>query len=381
MTIDDAPTRRRGQVRRGALFVGLAAAVSLGSATAAFALPPDDAPGPVYDDFPSGEPVQNPAVARTRERRDAIEGARTALALPGCRDYIGSSPQNESALQVLDNVSSTAGGIVDDWDEDPDGPQPGTKIAAQAEGPNGGSGFGKGSQGVIRFFKGFHEARTTSYVNARTHPDNKVYQLDPGQQRVLVVLHELLHLVGKLDGDHVYTDGIGNASNDLASIEDAVIINCIPNARRVDRPAAPGGGSGSEAPGTQPGGAPGDNSVTFPDPPLQEHNDVVLGDDFEEDFGSSEQPVIRDEDGTVLEGGVLDGGDDDPYGYEEPFGYEDPGDIGVPYDPGYGGGDYVDPGYGYGYGGGGGWGGGGGSGGCDDFACYDGFEAEMYYMA
>jgi hypothetical protein len=63
---------------------------------------------------------------------------------------------------VLDNLDAAAGGIVDDWDMDPDGSTPGTKIAAQAEDANGGSGFGKGSAGTISLFKAFHDPRTTS---------------------------------------------------------------------------------------------------------------------------------------------------------------------------------------------------------------------------
>jgi hypothetical protein len=59
---------------------------------------------------------------------------------------------------------------------------------------------------------------------------------------VLVVLHELMHLVGNLDGSHTYTDVLGNTTSDLASIEDTIILNCIPGARRVDRPSSSGGG-------------------------------------------------------------------------------------------------------------------------------------------
>ena len=262
----------------------------------------------------------------------AIADARTALANPGCRDFVGRGPGNETALQVLDAIANSVN-------------NPGQKqlynfynLAKQtsdgrevyAETNTVGSAAG----GTLYFYKAFHDSTLpTSYYNPPTSPDNKMYELDADQARTMVVLHELMHLLGTLTDSHTTTDALGNTDSDLGDIQDIIITNCIPNARRVARPAArPGGGDGGGAPNDGPvvanpyppsGGGPGD---------LPESDYPVI------DFGS-DCPVIRGEDGSIIEGGDCGPGESELPELgdccdEVP---SDP-DPGEPYDPGYGGG-------------------------------------------
>jgi hypothetical protein len=313
---------------------------------------PGPAPGPSPEATSPPDSEQSPeAEAKRKELDDAFKAARAALASPGCRDLVRGNP-----LQVLDDVTNNRAGKTQVYDfyalakvtDD------GRDVYAETD------EVGAGSKGTLYFYKSFHDSTLpTSYYNPPSSPDNKMYELTKSEQQLLVVIHELMHLTGTLTGNHTSTDALGNTDTDLGDIQDQIITNCIPNAKRVARPksggddAAGGGGSG--------GGGPYDGPViSYPDPIFGSGGGSIG------DPGDSETPVLGeccDEVPTPTDpGGGLP--PDEPQC--APDGCYDPDPGGTPYDPGYGGG-----------GGGGGYG--GGDGGCSYDPWWDWGECDIGY--
>src|SRR5262245_5280697 len=323
--------------------MGLAAVATLGIAGPAQALPnPDEAWSPIDTSQPEPGPADVPVDTHRQQVDDAIrEASRMLYAYPGCLNTItGREPGNgEDASTVLSKLNEGRleggdGKIIDHPD------QPGL-LDAPASVPIG--TIGTGSNGQIDVYKQFHDDPTADDFY-RGLGDNENRPLvdamfaafggppSPTEWRALILLHELMHLTGNLPGDHI--DNFY-----FEAINSAIFTNCV----RAGVNAVGGGGPPADQPqplptptpapveGTTGGGGGGD---------LPTSDDPVI------DFGSDD-PVVTGADGVPIEGGEIGGayGDPDPAPdpgdpYCDPFGcvYDDPG--GVPYDPGYGGGDY-----------------------------------------
>jgi hypothetical protein len=314
------------------------------------------------------------SVQLRQETKDAIADARAALANGPCAALLGSTESGETALQILDTLTdpnrAEGKGKIDD-DPFTDGKTSDGKaamaLAEDAASPTQ-PGTGKGSGGTIHLFKDFHDtdlSMTPSFYNATASADGKQYALTQEQGRVMVVLHELMHLTGALTGDHQATEHLDQRAIDrelsgVSQVHERIIANCIPGAQRVDKPATPGGAAtpprnnGGDDGTVVPGGDVPSDALPESDLPTVGFDDphgsdpVITGEDGSELPGGyySDAPVITGEDGSVIPGGEV-GPYPDPVDPCAPYGCLDP-DPGVPVDPGFGGGGGGDDG---GYGG------------------------------
>jgi hypothetical protein len=193
---------------------------------------------------------------------------------------------------------------------------------------------GGGSEGVIAFYTPFFgELGPASTDDPASLPYNSTYNtgtrdylyvLTPDEFRTLVVLHELRHVQGNLDGAH---------NGQLQAENESIVDKCFPNARRVPNPnrltATP---APSEPIASTP---PIDSGISITDlmgPVENPHGSypTITVDGVELDGGYySEAPVIT-VDGVELEGGEVgpypdtaDTGQVDGYGYGDD--YVDPG--------------------------------------------------------
>jgi hypothetical protein len=249
------------------------------------------------------------------------------LANGPCAQFIGNSPDYpisnaEAPLDVLNKLAADPAKLRNRYDFVR---RDGDKVVIAAADGDGAAG----RMEVYWHFFHLNPEGPNVQASYNTFAGDMAYRLTVVQWRALVLLHELAHIQGTLAADH---------GGDEVGFEQAVIENCIPNAVRepaiVIRPGppdpieiAPIDGIGTVVPPIfVPPSDPGDSE--YPE----------LGDCCEEvpDPGDSEYPELGD-------------------CCEEVPGdwYEDEGDV--PFDPGYGGGDYVDPDWGDW--GGGGWGG------------------------
>ncbi|HKE74540.1 MAG TPA: hypothetical protein VKB57_13045 [Acidimicrobiales bacterium] len=352
---------------------------------------PGPAPGldsPEAPDDPTGEATaaaqDKTSVQLRQETKDALAGARAALANGPCASLLGSTESGETALQILDTLTdpnrAEGKGKIDD---DPftlgktsDG-KPAMAVTEDA-GDAGRGAVGKGSGGTIHLFKQFHDldlSQSPDFYNATASFDGKQYQLTQAEGRIMVVLHELMHLTGALNGDHVAVEhmdqrAVDRVLNGVSAVHERIVADCIPGAKRVDKPAQPGGGTPPRSNDDATPVPGGDGGVGGADDPLPESDLPTV--DFDDPHGSD--PVITGEDGSELPGGyysddpvitgedgsVIPGGEVGPY----------PDEPDVPVDPGYGGGDVLGPDWCCDYGGYGGYGGYG-----DEYW----FEAELAY--
>jgi hypothetical protein len=311
---------------------------------------PDPAPAPAPAPAPVAEPAPAPAPApdpgqtqvqgETREQRarrqlaEAIADVRELLADPACRAFIDGAVLDEgNALDLFNEMVAATNprAINNDYNYD-DG--------AYAR---GGRLVDEGNRPVLEVYRPFHEDTVLPETYNRSTGGDYAYQLTPRQARALVVLHELRHITGTLDGTH--------NGNPVGENED-IVTRCILAAQRV------GGPIQVTAPPDQ---LPTIDSPIIPTiiPPFPE----------EEPLPESDEPqllvpdlVIRGGDGSVLEGGeVYDPNLDPDYPPSDPTGPycwpedcispDDPGDV--PFDPGYGGGgggEISDPDWGWDWG-------------------------------
>jgi hypothetical protein len=250
---------------------------------------------------------------------EAIADVRELLADPVCRAFIDGGVQDEgNALDLFNEMvaSTNPRAIYNSYLEDD-----GSAFA------RGGRLADEGNRPVLVVFRAFHETTVPPELYNRPSGGDYAYQLTPRQARALIVLHELRHITGTLDGTH--------NGNPIGENEDTVRA-CIPAAQPV-------GGSVEVR-------APQDRLPTIDGPII-----VPIVPPFpEERLSESDEPVllvpdltIIGEDGSVIEGGdVYDPNLDPDYPATDPTGpycwpedcvYPDaPG--GEPYDPGYGGG-------------------------------------------
>ena len=206
------------------------------------------------------------------------------------------------------------------------------------------------------FYQQFGDADRRPLVDAMF--DARGGTLTADEYRAFVILHELAHLTGQLPADHYDDDFAREAYNS------AIFWNCL---RRGpdDEPLCPSVGVGGPPPPCPRRGGviivPADGTgASTSHPPLPESQDPVIdfGDGLPEseepviDFGS-DPPVIRADDGSMIDGGevgeaysddpilttddgtVLDDDFLDPAGYPD---YYDDGSYDYDYDYGYGGG-------------------------------------------
>ena len=332
---------------------------------------PEATPGdPSGTADPSAEPPETRRQRADRQRQETIDAVKRLLEDDRCAAFIGistetfpESSQPITARDIFERLLQRPGGIVDQFDtyykdDAPDGSKGYTFASAD----------GDEAQGTITLYKPFHDVlvRPSGY---NTYRGETGYILTPEQNRALVLLHELRHLMGTLSADH---------NGDKKGEDEATIAKCIPDAETTMVVHAP-----QDPIPTNPDIPDIPIQVPVPQPdPLPSSDDPII------DFGS-DCPVIRGEDGTIIDGGECgdpgeselpelgdccdevpgDPGDSgDPWDPCWLYGCLPP-DSGIPYDPGYGGGD-------------GGGGGGGGGGGCyydpwfDDIAC-----AEAYLVS
>jgi hypothetical protein len=319
--------------------------------------PPAPTPAPPPQD-PSPSPAAPAPPALDQATADAqlsqaLRDARAALANPDCAALIGRWPNNYptglTALDVLDTIAAALNPrqLANDW------------TGSNGDAWAAGGPLGSGPAGSIEVYRRFHEARPgVEYTLVRngetfvytledtynTYSRDYIYSLTAEEFRALAVLHELRHVQGSLDGNH---------NGSLAAANEAIIDACFPNARRQPNPTydathitAPpepiplalppldngtgGGGGGGAGPVENPHGS---------DPRI-----IVDGTELDGGY-YSDDPVIRGEDGSVVDGGTVGPYPDPPEESWEPP-YEDPcypdgcydPYPGEPYDPGYGGG-------------------------------------------
>jgi len=309
--------------------------------------PPAPAPPPAPDPQPAPTPAPQTETAQQKAERqinEAIEDVRRLLADPACAALIGRWPNNYptglSALDVFEAIlAANPRQFFNEYND--------TLGNAFA----GSTPVGSGPAGTIAVFKPFHEAEPgvqyTITVNGapftfmiedtyNTYTRDYSYQLTGREFRALALLHELRHIQGNLDQTHN-----ADPSRPSEAENEAIVDKCFPNATRVPRP--PETQVRPAVPDLLPElPAPVINGLPDADPgepPLNPHgSDPVITVDGQELPGGyySDDPVIRGEDGSVIEGGEVGP-------YPDP-----PADTGVsddPYDPGYD--EYYDYDYGY----------------------------------
>jgi hypothetical protein len=85
----------------------------------------------------------------------------------------------------------------------------------------------EGNRPVLEVYRPFHEETVLPETYNRSSGGDYAYQLTPRQARALVVLHELRHITGTLDGTH--------NGNPVGENED-LVTRCILAAQRVGGP-------------------------------------------------------------------------------------------------------------------------------------------------
>jgi hypothetical protein len=274
---------------------------------------------------PAAEPAPSPGQGETTEQRarrqlaEAIADVRELLADPACRAFIDGGVRDEgNALDLFNEMvaSTNPRAINNDYLYDDGSFARGGRLADE------------GNRPVLEVYRRFHEETVPPDTYNRPTGGDYAYQLTPRQARALIVLHELRHITGTLDGTH--------NGNPVGENEDT-ITRCILAAQRVGGPI----------------------QATAPPDPLPVNNDPIILPIIhpipdEDPLPESDEPqllvpdlTIVGEDGSVLEGGeVYDPNLDPDYPPADPTGPycwpedcvypDDPG--GVPFDPGYGGG-------------------------------------------
>jgi hypothetical protein len=408
------------------------------------ALPSSPPAPPIADEDEQQRQQQERAKQREKEEEelftqdltDSLNLAKLALRNGPCNSLIsGTNPAGgESAQSVLEKVDRN-NGIVHSWRLRKAGPG-GQFAAATAR------SFGSGSAGKIIVWRDFHDGTRMNRIYGEDSA-NYLASLEPGHDipdnGAVILLHEVAHLTGA----HVH-----GRFESTPEFHRKIMEICL---GKKPKPQPP----------RRRGPSVDDEDVPLPEEtePLPESDDPVI--DFDSDC-----PVIRDEDGNILEGGdcgdpgeselpelgdcctevpstpgavdpgsselpelgdcctevpsdpgeselpelgdccdevPIDPGEselpelgeccdevpDDPGGFPDPdpydpcapFGCMDP-DPGMPIDPGYGGGDYVDPGYDDWGGGGDPWCCSGGGGGSDGGGGGDGYyyDEQAYWI-
>ena len=271
-----------------ALATLVVAAGPVAAATPAFAdgwdAPPDAVPLETNQD--------ETAAQANRDTNDALDDAMRFLNQSGtCRGFIGDSPQGEDAATVLKNVRQAVPPRIKDNYNQEDRDEQGRPVFARAP-------VGQGSAGTIYIFKAFHTdaaAVDPSYYNVADSSTDTMYFINRYQIQVMVILHELMHLTGKLDGGH---------NRNEAGINEAIIKNCIPGAQRVPWSTSDTGG----------GGAPeADRGGYVPQPGIFENpGDLAGGGGLPDGEGNPELVFCCDEvpedDGSGGGGGPTGGG-------------------------------------------------------------------------
>jgi len=244
---------------------------------------------------------------------------RELLADPACRAFIDGAVLDEgNALDLLIEMAAATNprAINNDYRYDD-----GSTFAAGGRLPD------EGFRPVLEVYRRFHEETVPPETYNRSTGGDYRYQLTPRQARAMIVLHELQHITGALDGTH---------NGSLAGANEDIITRCILAAQRVGGPIQVT--------------APPDQLPTIDTPIIPI---IIHPIPDEEPLPESDEPqllvpdlVIRGGDGSVLEGGeVYDPNldpdyppiEEGPYCWPEDCVYpDDPG--GVPFDPGYGGG-------------------------------------------
>jgi hypothetical protein len=204
-------------------------ALAVGGATvvggAGLALAEDwDAPA----DAEPTQTTETPAAKAARETRDAIDKAKDYVKDGRCLGFIGNYADGNDASSIINALdASVPPRIVDKHAQDERRTINGKQypIAADVRGGSNGTGVGAGAAGTLTLYKAFHDAPAypATFYNVSEDSDDQMYVLTKEQWRAMIVLHELMHLTGNLDGSH---------NGNLAALQEGIVKNCIPDAER-----------------------------------------------------------------------------------------------------------------------------------------------------